>query len=93
MALPVMLLTTISLLLSVTVSVQGSLRCRTQPGDPTFPNKAVLSTFNRSIDGRLLTVVPSGEFCQQRPGGCPDVLWFDGNFRGDIPGALLNVSV
>lgn len=88
-----MILQIYPILLSITIGVHGASLCRTQPGDPSFPSKAVLNTFNRSIDNRLLAIVPSGEFCQQLAGGCPDDLWFNGNFRNNIPGAVLQVSV
>ncbi|KIJ22835.1 hypothetical protein M422DRAFT_217733 [Sphaerobolus stellatus SS14] len=69
-----------------------SSTCRTQPDDPSFPNQTTLNAFNDSIDGRLLHAIPSAQFCQERAGGCPDELWFNGNFRNDIPGALLTYN-
>ncbi|KAF8577474.1 FAD-binding domain-containing protein [Ramaria rubella] len=77
------------LLSTVVTSTNASPKCRTQPGDPGFPTKAQLDSFNSSIDGRLLTVVPSGEFCQSLLGGCPDAEWFSALFRNNIPGAVL----
>lgn len=74
--------TMLLLFLFTAIGVQAIHRCRALPEDLSFPNKTVLDHFNRSIDGRLMTAVPSGEFYQQRPGGCFDALWFDGNFRG-----------
>jgi hypothetical protein len=81
------------LTLCTLVSGESSPNCRSQPGDPSFPTSNQLASFNRSIDGRLINVVPSAEFCMRLPGGCPDAEWFSGNFRDNIPGALLQVSV
>ncbi|KAF8577475.1 FAD-binding domain-containing protein, partial [Ramaria rubella] len=80
------------ILSTVATSTNGSPKCRTQPGDPGFPTKAQLDSFNSSINGRLLAVIPSGEFCQSLPGGCPDAEWFSAVFRNNIPGAVLQVN-
>ncbi|KAF8577488.1 FAD-binding domain-containing protein [Ramaria rubella] len=65
-------------------------KCRTQPGDRGFPTRTELDIFNSSIDGRLMTMVPSGEFCKSLSGSqCPDTEWSSSMFRSTIPGAML----
>ncbi|KAF8527011.1 FAD-binding domain-containing protein [Hysterangium stoloniferum] len=66
-------------------------QCFTQPGDPRFPTAAQLARFNATINGRLLNVVPSAKFCQSL-GGCSDAEWFDGNFRNNIIGQMLQYN-
>ncbi|KAF8529329.1 FAD-binding domain-containing protein [Hysterangium stoloniferum] len=70
------------------VSGKSTSQCFTQPGDPHFPTAAELASFNATIDGRLMNVIPSAKFCQSL-GGCSDAQWFNGNFRSDIIGAML----
>ncbi|KAF8527003.1 FAD-binding domain-containing protein [Hysterangium stoloniferum] len=73
------------------VSGRSTSQCFTQPGDPRFPTAAELASFNASINGRLMNVVPSANFCQSL-GGCSDAQWTDGNFRNDIIGAMLQYN-
>ncbi|KAF8529330.1 FAD-binding domain-containing protein [Hysterangium stoloniferum] len=80
----------LSLILSL-VSGTSTSRCFTQPGDPHFPTAAELASFNATINGRLMNVVPSEKFCQSL-GGCSDAQWSDGNFRNDIIGAMLQYN-
>jgi hypothetical protein len=81
----------LSLIFSL-VSGRSTSQCFTQPGDPRFPTATEFASFNATIDGRLMNVVPSAKFCQSL-GGCSDDQWFDGNFRNDIIGATLQVSL
>src|SRR5882724_1087910 len=69
----------------------NAAKCRTQPGDPLFPTTEQLVQFNSSVDGRLIPVVPSGQFCKGLEGGCPDSEWMDSQFLDNIPGAMLPV--
>ncbi|KAF8527001.1 FAD-binding domain-containing protein [Hysterangium stoloniferum] len=80
----------LSLILS-SVSGKSTSQCFTQPGDPRFPTTAELASFNATIDGRLMNVVPSVKFCESI-GGCSDAQWSDGNFKNDIIGALLQYN-
>lgn len=80
-------------LLDFLTSQPPSRICKTLPGDPEFPSEIDLDNFNRSIDGRLLKIVPSGQFCKTLPGGCSDIEWSNGNFRKNIPGAMLEVCL
>ena len=70
----------------------GSPRCRSRPGDALYPTVEEFTSFNNSVGGRLLSIIPSGEFCHRR-GGCSASQWSDANFRGDIPGAMFEVSL
>ncbi|KAF8527010.1 FAD-binding domain-containing protein [Hysterangium stoloniferum] len=79
------------ILLLAIVSGRSASQCFTQPGDPRFPTAAELASFNATIDGRLMTVVPSAGFCQSL-GGCSDAEWSDGNFRNEIIGAMLQYN-
>ncbi|KAF8529332.1 FAD-binding domain-containing protein [Hysterangium stoloniferum] len=73
------------------VSGRSTPQCFTQPGDPRFPTAAELASFNTTIHGRLMNVVPSEKFCRSL-GGCSDAKWSDGNFRNDIIGAMLQYN-
>ncbi|KAF8576042.1 hypothetical protein K439DRAFT_1419237 [Ramaria rubella] len=73
-------------------SSNSSPKCRVQPGDPGFPTESQLNIFNSSIDGRLLSIIPSGGICQTRPGGCSDAEWYSASWRSTIPGAVLQVN-
>lgn len=76
----------------VPVATWSLPNCRSQPGDALFPTNNQFAAFNHSIDGHLVKVVPSAEFCKTLPGGCSDAEWFSGVFRENIPGAMLQVS-
>ncbi|KAF8527013.1 FAD-binding domain-containing protein [Hysterangium stoloniferum] len=67
-------------------------RCRTLPGDPSFPSARQIAAFNASVGGRLINVMPSGEFCNSLLGGCTDAEWSSATFKIDIPGAMLAVN-
>ncbi|KAL4908218.1 hypothetical protein BDW74DRAFT_147070 [Aspergillus multicolor] len=43
--------------------VDGSCSCRCMPGDACWPDRATWSSFNQSIDGRLVATVPLGRPC------------------------------
>ncbi|KAF8527009.1 FAD-binding domain-containing protein [Hysterangium stoloniferum] len=73
------------------VSGRSTSQCFTQPGDLRFPTATELASFNATIDGRLMNVIPSAKFCQSL-GGCSDTQWSDGNFRNDIIGAMLQYN-
>ena len=77
---------------SVTISSR-TLKCRSQPGDASFPTTQDFSEFNSSVDGRLIKVVPSAQVCRDLPGGCTDAVWSNFIFGGDVPGAMLEVSL
>ncbi|KAJ7056671.1 FAD-binding domain-containing protein [Mycena amicta] len=65
-----------------------SKACRNVPGSPGYPTLAEWGAFNASISGRLVSVVPSAEWCQQR-GGCTDAEWDSAVFRSaNIPGSM-----
>ncbi|KAI0031017.1 FAD-binding domain-containing protein [Vararia minispora EC-137] len=61
-------------------------RCRTQPGDPGFPSATDWAAFNNTIDGRLLTVVPSAGVCAQL--NCTEAQWTSSVFRDMMPGQM-----
>ncbi|KAF8270094.1 hypothetical protein EI94DRAFT_1572358 [Lactarius quietus] len=61
-------------------------RCRNQPGDPGYPTDSDWATFNDTIGGRLVTVVPSVKACREL--GCSEAQWESGIFRQTIPGAM-----
>ncbi|KAI0031018.1 FAD-binding domain-containing protein [Vararia minispora EC-137] len=78
-----------ALFVSITLFAQtGEVfgRCRTQPGDPGFPSTADWATLNDTIDGRLLTVIPSAEVCAQL--NCTEAQWTSSVFRDMIPGQM-----
>ncbi|KAF8528284.1 FAD-binding domain-containing protein [Gautieria morchelliformis] len=77
---------------SVVVAAVSAHRCRSQPGDASFPTSHQLAAFNSSIDGRLINVAPSAKLCMTLPGGCTDAEWQSGIFRDNIPGAMLQVN-
>lgn len=79
-------------ILACSATISSAHRCRNKPGDALFPTIEQFAALNTSIDGRLMTVVPSGQFCQTLPDGCPDILWQDSVFRGQIPGAMCEVN-
>ncbi|GJJ13765.1 hypothetical protein Clacol_008021 [Clathrus columnatus] len=66
--------------------------CKTVLDNTNSLNEAELHNFNRSIDGRLLKIIPSGQFCKTRPDGCSDTEWFSGEFRKNIPGSMLQIN-
>lgn len=67
-------------------------RCRNIPGDPGFPSQAEWDKFNTTIDGSLVTVVPSAKFCHELPAGnCPSDQWESTLFRTTVPGTMVNV--
>ncbi|KAF8527012.1 FAD-binding domain-containing protein [Hysterangium stoloniferum] len=80
----------LSLVLAL-VSGKPTSQCFSRPGDPRFPTAAQLASFNATINGRLLNVVPSAKFCQSL-GGCSDAQWSDGNFRNNIMGAMIQYN-
>ncbi len=84
-----------ALLLAVQLMPKAAgLSCRNLPGDPNFPSPAVWDTFNASIGGRLVAVVPSAKFCHKLPAGqCGEDMWESTVFRAGVPGAMDNVSI
>ena len=50
-------------LLGATVSGQTSAKCKTFPGDTTWPSKADWNTLNSTVGGRLIATVPLGAPC------------------------------
>ncbi|KAJ6598367.1 FAD-binding domain-containing protein [Mycena vulgaris] len=70
-------------------SGSGSKRqtCRNVPGSAGYPSTAAWSAFNVSVSGRLVAVVPSAKYCENR-GGCTDSEWTSALFRSTIPGAM-----
>jgi hypothetical protein len=66
-------------------------RCRNQPGSTGYPSAADWSTFNDSIDGRLINVVPSAKACVEL--GCTDAQWESAIFHQTIPGSMNTVGV
>jgi hypothetical protein len=46
--------------------VRKSLRCKTMPGDPTYPNKQAWTTFDMLLGGALEKVAPIGSPCYQK---------------------------
>ena len=66
-------------------------RCRNQPGSAGYPSAAGWSTFNDSIDGRLVNVVPSAKACVELQ--CTEAQWESGIFRQSIPGSMNAVRV
>lgn len=73
---------------------KNSQRCRNLPGDPGFPSQAEWDKLNATIDGRLVTVVPSAEFCHELPAGsCSSQQWASTLFRTSVPGAMVNVRL
>ena len=66
-------------------------RCRNQPGGHGYPCAAGWSTFNDSIDGRLVKVVPSAKACVEL--GCTEAQWESAIFHQTIPGSMNTVGV
>ncbi|KAI0028758.1 FAD-binding domain-containing protein [Vararia minispora EC-137] len=78
-----------TLLGSLTLVIHANValgRCRTQPGDPGFPSTADWAALNATIEGRLLTVVPSAEACARL--NCTETQWTSSVFRNMIPGQM-----
>jgi hypothetical protein len=48
---------------AVLTNGQSSSRCKTFPGDKTWPSNAEWSSFNRTVGGRLVATVPLGAPC------------------------------
>ncbi|KAJ7088686.1 FAD-binding domain-containing protein [Mycena epipterygia] len=61
--------------------------CRNVPGSAGYPTSAEWSTLNTTVSGRLVTVVPSAQYCASL-GGCTDAQWTSALFRSSIPGAM-----
>jgi hypothetical protein len=77
--------------LLVATTGRATTKCRSQPGDASFPTTQDFSLFNSSLDGRLIHVIPSALFCKDLPGGCTDAVYENSIFTGDVPGAMLQV--
>lgn len=56
-------LTTSLLALASANDARGSGSCRCFPGDECWPSRDVWSSFNASVDGRLIATVPLGTPC------------------------------
>lgn len=61
-------------------------RCRNTLIDLSFPSALDWDTFNSSIDGQLVPVVPSALYCRSR--NCTEEEWQSTVFRATIPGAM-----
>ncbi|KAJ7453665.1 FAD-binding domain-containing protein [Mycena galericulata] len=71
----------------------NSKSCRNVPGSAGYPSAAAWSTFNSTISGRLVEVVPSAKYCESLPGSaCTDAQWTSALFRDTIPGAMNQVN-
>jgi hypothetical protein len=68
-----------------------SSRCRSQPGDSSFPAQVEWDTLNTTIEGCLLAVVPSAKACEELQ--CTDAQWTSSVFRNTIPGQMNGVSL
>ncbi|KAJ7788573.1 hypothetical protein B0H13DRAFT_2174349, partial [Mycena leptocephala] len=67
--------------------------CRNIPGSSGYPSPVQWNTFNLTISGRLVPVVPSAKYCESLPrGACTDEEWSSALFRGTIPGAMDQVN-
>lgn len=95
--LAAMLSLMVPLLLSLGLSVRGqtsnstsTLGCRNIPGSFGFPTAAQWSALNTSLSGRLVTVIPSAQFCKNQ-GGCTLQQFTSSVFRANIPGAMNQV--
>ncbi|KAK7052473.1 FAD-binding domain-containing protein [Favolaschia claudopus] len=74
-----------SLLLSPVTPGAGADACRKPAASVS---KSQWSYLNSTVNGRLVSVVPSALWCQQR-GGCTDAEWSSARFRlSNIPGAM-----
>ncbi|KAI5116059.1 hypothetical protein M0805_002845 [Coniferiporia weirii] len=63
--------------------------CRNVPGDAGYPTQTLWNQLNTQLNGRLVPVIPSAEFCHTLPSGnCTADQWVSSNFRGAIPGAM-----
>ncbi|KAH8115773.1 FAD-binding domain-containing protein [Phellopilus nigrolimitatus] len=63
--------------------------CRNLPGDPAFPSQVQWDQLSSQVGGRLLSVVPSAQFCHELPSGnCTEDQWTSATFRATIPGAV-----
>jgi hypothetical protein len=82
-------LSTVVGLLSAPLLVHA--RCRNQPGSSSYPSAAEWSALNDSIDGRLVSVVPSAKACVEL--GCTEAQWGSTYFRQTIPGSMNAVSL
>ena len=54
---------------------QASLRCRTIPGDSSWPTDGIWAKLNSSIDGRLLATIPIGAPCHTSIPGQLNASW------------------
>ncbi|KAI0040085.1 FAD-binding domain-containing protein [Auriscalpium vulgare] len=61
-------------------------QCRSQPGDSTFPSTSQWAALNASVDGRLVTAVPTAKLCQNN--GCTAEDWQSSIWRAALPGAM-----
>ena len=66
-------------------------RCRSQPGEPGFPLTDDWAALNDTVDGRLISVVPSAKACAEL--GCTDAQWSSAVFRNALPGQMNVVSI
>ncbi|VDC02802.1 unnamed protein product [Peniophora sp. CBMAI 1063] len=64
----------------------ANARCRSQPGDSTFPTSQDWADLNSTVDGRLLAVVPSAKACADI--GCTPEQWASAVFRNTLPGQM-----
>jgi hypothetical protein len=48
---------------AVLANAQPSIRCKTFPGDKTWPSESEWNIFNRTVGGRLVATVPFGGPC------------------------------
>ncbi|KAG6908632.1 hypothetical protein DXG01_003810 [Tephrocybe rancida] len=67
--------------------------CCNVPGSIGYPKDAQWAALNSTISGRLVSVVPSAQFCKNLPAGsCTDAQWSSAVFRNEIPGAMNQVN-
>lgn len=81
----------LSVALSVLSVVESTAaRCRSQPAQPGFPSAQDWAALNKTVDGRLVAVVPSAKACADI--GCTAAQWTSALFRNTLPGQMNAVS-
>ncbi|VDB84461.1 unnamed protein product [Peniophora sp. CBMAI 1063] len=81
-----MLKTYLSALSAFTLLDGVAARCRSQPGQPGFPTREDWGALNTTVEGRLLTVVPSAKACAEI--ACTPAQWSSAVFRNTLPGQI-----
>ncbi|KZV76446.1 FAD-binding domain-containing protein [Peniophora sp. CONT] len=81
------MLSTLNVALFVLAAIDSTTaRCRSEPGQLGFPSAQDWAALNETVDGRLVTVVPSAKACADI--GCTAAQWSSALFRNTLPGQM-----